>query len=95
MISTYLAMQNAISAQNVAQSSLIGSTTAMFSTTAFGNSQPLRPQFGSGADVFELQNKGLETRVSALQSLINSIEKSIAKSIGRSTPKYAGVNCIA
>ena len=92
MISTYLAMQNAIMQQNMVQSRMIGTADGMLSTTAFGNSQPLRPSFGLNSDVFELQNKADETRISVLQKLINSMEKSLAASINRSTPKYGGVD---
>ena len=92
MISTYMAIQNAMMSQNMATSRMMCAADGMLSTVAFGNSQPLRPSFGLSADTFELQNKADETRVSVLQRLINSMEKGLAKSINRSTPKYGGVD---
>ena len=65
MISSYLAMQNAILARNVATSQMVCNSANMMSSLSFGNSQPLKPSFAQ-ADRFELQNKANETKVSFL-----------------------------
>ncbi|MBQ9245232.1 hypothetical protein IJ182_03085 [bacterium] len=95
MISPYMAIQNAMMAQNATTAKMMGASDAMLSTVAFGNSQPLRPSFGStvaASDTFELQNKADETRYTALEKLMVSLEKGIAKSIKRSTPKFGGLD---
>ena len=91
MMTLNLAMQNAILAQNMAASRMMGASNAMLSTVGYGNSQPLRPSFGN-ADSLELQNKADETKVSVLQRMMESLEKGIAKSIKRSTPNYGGLD---
>ena len=45
MISSYLAMQNAILARNVATSQMVRNSANMISSLSFGNSQPLKPSF--------------------------------------------------
>ena len=91
MISSYLAMQNAILARNVATSQMVCNSANMMSSLSFGNSQPLKPSFAQ-ADRFELQNKANETKVSFLAKYIEAIEKALGKNIERSTPKYGGVD---
>ncbi len=91
MITQYMAMQNAILAQNMTAARMMQSSNAMLSTVGFGNSQPLRPSFAQ-ADTFELQQKSDETKYMVLQRMIDAIEKSIGKSIARSTPKYGGLD---
>ena len=91
MITPYMAMQNAILAQNMTAARMMQSSNAMLSTVGFGNSQPLRPSFAQ-ADSFELQQKSDETKYTALQHMIAALEKSIGKSIARSTPKYGGLD---
>ena len=91
MISSYLAMQNAILARNVATSQVVRNSANMMSSLSFGNSQPLKPSFAQ-ADRFELQNKTNETKVSFLAKYIEAIEKALGKNIERSTPKYGGVD---
>ncbi len=91
MISSYLAMQNAILARNVATSQMVQNSAHMMSSISFGNSQPLKPSFAQ-ADKFELQNKANETKVSVLAKFIEAMEKALGKNIERSTPKYGGVD---
>ena len=91
MISSYLAMQNAILARNVATSQMVRNSANMMYSLSFGNSQPLKPSFAQ-ADRFELQNKANETKVSFLAKYIEAIEKALGKNIERSTPKYGGVD---
>ena len=89
MIAPLLAMQyNSISTINSAQAAMMSNASAI----SFGASQPLRPSFGLNADVFELQNKANETKVSVAQSMYEAIQKAIAKNIARSTPNYGGVD---
>ena len=91
MISSYLAIQNAVLARNVATSQMVQNSANMMSSFSFGNSQPLKPSFAQ-ADRFELQNKANETKVSFLAKYIEAIEKALGKNIERSTPKYGGVD---
>ncbi len=91
MISSYLAIQNAVLARNVATSQMVQNSANMMSSLSFGNSQPLRPSFAQ-ADRFELQNKANETKVSYLTNFMEAMEKALAKNIARSTPKFGGVD---
>ena len=91
MISSYLTMQNAILARNMATSQMVSASNNMLSSLAFGNSLPLRPSFAQ-ADSLELQTKANETKVSFLNKLIDSIQKKLGKDIKNSTPKYAGID---
>ena len=88
MISSYMAIQNAILSRNIATSQMVQNSSRMLAS--FGNSQPLRPSFAQ-ADSFELQNKANETKVTVLDKFLDAIEKKLAKDIDRSTPKYSGV----
>ncbi len=91
MIAQYMAMQNAILAQNMTAARMMQSSDAMLSSISFGNSQPLRPSFAQ-ADSFELQQKSDETKITALQKMMVALEQSIGKSIARSTPKFGGLD---
>ena len=89
MIAPLLAMQyNSISTINSAQATMMNNASAI----SFGASQPLRPTFGLSADVFELQNKANETKISVAQRLHDAVQKALAKNIARSTPNYGGVD---
>lgn len=89
MIAPLLAMQySSISNINSAQAAMMNNASAI----SFGASQPLRPSFAAQADVFELQNKANETKVSVAQKLLQAIEEAMAKNIARSTPKYGGID---
>lgn len=89
MIAPLLAMQyNSISTINSAQAAMMNNASAI----SFGASQPLRPTFGLSADVFELQNKANETKISVAQRLHDAVQKALAKNIARSTPNYGGVD---
>lgn len=94
MLTSYLAMQNAILAQNVATSRMMQNADNMMASVSFGNSLPLRPSFAQ-ANEAELQTKADETKVSILQKIIDAIQKKLGKDIEKSTPKYAGVNYVA
>ena len=94
MLSSYLAMQNAILAQNIATSRMIQNADNMMKSVSFGNSLPLRPSFAQ-ANEAELQIKTDETKVSVLQKIIDAIQKKLGKDIEKSTPKYAGINYVA
>ena len=91
MLSSYLAMQNAILSRNMAQSQMVQASSRMLSSLSFGNSQPLRPSFAQ-ADMFELSNKANETKISVLSRLIEAYEKALGKKIKSSVPKYGGIN---
>ena len=89
MIAPLLAMQyNSISTINSSQAAMMSGVSAM----SLGASQPLRPSFGLNADVFELQNKANETKISVAQRMHEAIQKALAKNIARSTPNYGGVD---
>ena len=88
MISSYMAIQNAILSRNIATSQMVQNSNKMLAS--FGNSQPLRPSFAQ-ADSFELQNKANETKVTVWNKILEAMEKKIAKDVDRSTPKYGGV----
>lgn len=89
MIAPLIALQsNALSTMNMAQVGMIQNSAAI----SFGASQPLRPTFAQSADVFELQNKADETKMSVAQRLLKAIEESLGKNIARSTPKYGGID---
>ena len=94
MLTSYLSMQNAILAQNMATSRMVQNSNNMMNTINFGNSLPLRPSFAQ-ANEAELQTKADETKVSILQKIIDAIQKKLGKDIEKSTPKYAGVNYVA
>lgn len=94
MISSYLTMQNAILARNIASSQMVQSSSNMLSAVSFGNSQPLRPSFAQ-ANNFEMRNKANATKMTVLDKLISAINKKSGKDIQRSTPKYNGVNYLA
>ncbi len=94
MLTSYLAMQNAILAQNIATSRMMQNADNMIKSASFGNSLPLRPSFAQ-ANEAELQTKADETKVSVLQKIIDAIKKKLGKDIEKSTPKYSGVNYIA
>ena len=91
MLTTYLAMQNAILAQNIATSRMVRNSSNMLSSIAFGNSQPLKPSFAQ-ADRLEMQNKADETKISVLKKLQEALEKALGKNIKKSTPKFGGVD---
>ncbi len=91
MIAQSMAIQNAILAQNMTAARMMQSSDAMLSTVGFGNSQPLRPSFAQ-ADVFELQQKSDETKMTVLQKMMTALEESLGKKIARSTPKYGGLD---
>lgn len=91
MITSYLAMQNAILSRNIATSRMMQASLIMASPVSFGASQPLRPSFAQ-SNANELQMKADETKVSFLQKLIDAINKKLGKDIAKSTPKYAGVD---
>ncbi len=91
MISTYLAIQNAILARNMATTRLMQNSNQMLANISFGNSQPLMPSF-AGSDVLELQNKAAETQITVYDKLIDSLNKALKKNIDRSTPKFGGVD---
>ena len=94
MLTSYLAMQNAILARNMATSRMMNVSQSLIPSVSFGASQPLRPSFAQ-ANHSELQMKADETRISVLQKLIEAIEKKLGKDIEKSTPKYSGVNYLA
>lgn len=94
MLTSYLAMQNAILAQNMATSRMMQNADNMMASVSFGNSLPLRPSFAQ-ANEAELQIKTDETKVSVLQKIIEAIQKKLGKDIEKSTPKYAGINYVA
>ena len=94
MLTSYLAMQNAILAQNMATSRMMQNADNMMASVSFGNSLPLRPSFAQAKEA-ELQTKADETKVSILQKIIDAIQKKLGKDIEKSTPKYAGVNYVA
>ncbi len=94
MLTSYLAMQNAILAQNIATSRMVQNADNVMASVSFGNSLPLRPSFAQANDA-ELQTKTDETKVSILQKIIDAIQKKLGKDIEKSTPNYSGVNYIA
>lgn len=94
MLTSYLAMQNAILAQNMATSRMMQNADNMMASVSFGNSLPLRPSFAQ-ANEAELQTKADETKVSILQKIIDAIQKKLGKDIEKSTPKYSGINYVA
>ena len=83
-------MQNAILRNNIAAANMISNSERMMPSVSFGNSQPLRPSFNG--DVFELNNKVNETKISYLNKLINSLNIKLGKAIKRSAPKYTGLD---
>lgn len=91
MITSYLAMQNAILARNMATTRMMQTSNRMLNSVNFGNSQPLCPSFTQSTSE-ELQMKSDETKVTVLQKLIEAINKKLGKDIAKSTPKYAGVD---
>ena len=93
MITSYFGMQSALMQNNIAQAQMMHNADAMMSSVSFGNSQPLKPSFQG--DVFELQNKQNETKVTVAQKLYDAYQKAIAKNIERSTPKFGGINYTA
>ncbi len=92
MLTSYLAMQNAIAANNMAQSRMMQSSSNMLSSVSFGDSQPLRPSFAAATSADELQTKADETKVTVLQKLMDALEQKLGKDIERSTPKYGGLD---
>jgi len=86
--------------QNMATAQMMSASDNMRSAVSFGASQPisgapdaLNVSFAAvQGDRFELQNKANETKVSVLQKLIDAIQAKLGKDIGRSTPKYGGVD---
>lgn len=92
MISSYLAMQNAILAQNAASTQMVQASNRMLSSVSFGNSQPLKPSFAASSDSLELETKANETKVSFLKKLIDALNKKLGKDVEKSTPKYSGVD---
>ncbi len=89
MIAPLIAMQtNAIQTMNMAQAGMVSNAVAI----SFGTSQPLKPAFAQSADVFELQNKANETKMSVAQRLLQAIEEALGKNIAKSTPKYGGLD---
>ena len=72
MISTYLAMQNAILARNM--------------TISNDN------KYVAGADIFELQNKADETKITVYKKLEEELSKALKWHINNSTPKFGGVD---
>jgi len=93
MLSSLLTMQRAMSELNNAQLSMVRNSDNMLKTAAsFGNSQPLSPMAIAQADSFELQNKSNETKVTALQYMMDALEKSMGANIKRSTPHYGGLD---
>jgi len=91
MLTSYLAMQNAVLARNMAVSGMMQASDRMMSQISFGDSQPLRPSFSQAFNE-ELQIKANETKISVLQKFIDAINKKLGKDIANSTPKYAGLD---
>lgn len=89
MLSSYMTIQNAVLARNIATSQMVQNSNQMLGVVSFGNSLPLKPSFQ--ADSFELQNKANETKISVLDRLIKALEKKETKDIDRSTPHYGGL----
>ncbi len=94
MITSTIAMQNAILAQNIAAARIMHSSDRMLSCVGYNNSQPLRPAFGL-ADYSEMQMKADETKISVMQKLAEAIQKKLGKDVKRSVPNYGGLDCIA
>lgn len=92
MISTYMAMQNAVLANNMAVQGMMGASDRMSASIASANSQPLRPSFSSSFANDELCIKANETKVTVAQKLFEALQKSLGKDIKKSTPKYAGLD---
>ena len=96
MLSSYLAMQNAMMAQNMATARMMHASDVMRNSISFGNSQPLtdpsKISFAAQSDSLELQNKADETKVSVFKKIIDAIKAKLGKDIERSTPKYGGVD---
>ena len=82
MLSSYLAMQNAILARNMAVSGMMRASDSMMSQVSFGNSQPLKPSFAQALaeDKAELQIKADETKISVLQKIIDAINNNTISS---------------
>lgn len=85
-------MQNAVLANNMAVSNMMGASDRMSASISSGNSQPLRPSFSSSALHDELNMKASETKATVAQKLLESLEKALGKDIKRATPKYAGLD---
>ena len=92
MIATYLAMQNAVLANNVAVSNMMGASDRMLNAVGVNNSQPLRPSFAASVSNDELNIKANETKATVAQKLLESLQKSLGKDIKRTTPKYSGID---
>ncbi len=92
MLTTYLAMQNAVLANNMAVSGMMSSSNRMLNTVTANNSQPLRPSFAAASFHDELNVKAGETKVTVAQKLAESLQKALGKDIKQSTPKYGGLD---
>lgn len=93
LISSCLAMQNAIMANEVATIGMMNaSDRLMNSALSAGNSQPLRPAFSSSRLNDELIIKANETKVTVLKKLIEALNKKTAKDIKNSVPKFSGLD---
>lgn len=92
MLSSLLAMQNAMTVNNMAALEMTAASDRMLSSAVnFGNSQPLRPSFSSlCAD--ELSIKANETKMSVAQKLMDALSKKTADDCKRSIPKFGGID---
>lgn len=88
-------MQNAVLANNMAVSNMIGASDRMLGAISANNSQPLKPSFAAALSNDELSIKANETKATVSQKLMEALQKSLGKDIKRSTPKYAGINYLA
>ena len=94
MLTSFLAMQNAMAVTNMAQAGMMSASDRMLNAASgisVGNSQPLRPSF-SGVNADELFIKANETKVTVMKKLAEALEKKTAKDIKNSAPKYAGID---
>ena len=91
MLTSYLAMQNAVLMNNMANIGMMEASDKMMDSVSFGNSQPLKPAF-SALSADELAIKANETKSAVSLKFMDALRKSLAKGINRSTPNYAGIN---
>jgi len=89
MITTFIAMQNAISERNNAMMQMYANTNQSINALSFGRNAQIMHAYSE--DIFEMQNKVNETKVSILNRWLDSLNEQIKKSIDRSIPQYAGL----
>lgn len=87
MITTFIAMQNAINSRNNAILQMYVNTNRSMRSLSFGQQAQMLQM-----DTFELQNHKNAAKISFLNKWLEALNDQLKSSIERSVPKYSGIS---